>query len=953
MKNLITFRRWLAILFVSLAFQGISNGQTLYTGAPQIINSTSLGTTTINDYTRHSYSFPSAGSGTFRDCKITRYFAAPIQSITLSIDSGEADDIGYVGTIQVTNTGTCSTAAFVSNSVDVTTQVTIHGDSAIVTLRAKENCCCVTGWGLVNSPGGKYARFHWIVTLCSNATFYADTDGDGYGNLNATTQACTQPSGYVSNNTDCNDANAEIHPGVVETCNNLDDNCDGITDNASATTLTIQWQKAVGGSGNNDVARHIKQTSDGGFIVAGETNSNDGDVTGLHGINDAFAAKLTSTGSLSWLKAVGGTQMEKAYSADQGPDASYFLVGTTASNDGDISGNHGGNDFLVSKLNQSGALQWTKALGGSGNDNAYGVIATSDNGCIVVGGSNSTDGNVSNAHGNQDGWIIKLNSSGAIEWQKTYGGTGQEELFDIKATSDNGYILAGYSFGNNGDVTGVHGSDDYWILKIDGAGNVQWSKLFGGLYADEAYSVQQTSDSGYVAMGFSTSNDGNVSGHHGASNGTTDYWVLRLDAAGNIVWQKSLGGTDSDFGYAVSQTSDNGFIVSGSSRSTDGDVAGNHGGYDMWVVKLNSLGSITANNSYGGTSDDGSVSSSVQETFDGGYAIAGNTSSINGDVTGNHGPSDAWVIKLSGGACPVDADGDGYTVAQGDCNDADEAIHPNAVDLCNGIDDNCNGVVDENAIIATITPSGTVTVCNGTSVTLTANTGAGIFYQWKKGSTNIAGATNSTYTTTKANSYKVIETNSFGCSSTSAVTTIVLNSLPSATIMAPNGTDLCPTGSVLLQTNSGTGLTYQWIKGSVNQVGATNQTYTATKAATYKVKVTNSSGCSKTSSGTKVTKSCKEGEAVDEAILSQFSIYPNPTNGNFTIDLKFGEVLIANASLEVMNILGQVIYTKELSVNGYELMTDVTLDHSLDNGMYWVMVVINDKIFSKQLAIQK
>ena len=144
-----------------------------------------------------------------------------------------------------------------------------------------------------------------------------------------------------------------------------------------------------------------------------------------------------------------------------------------------------------------------------------------------------------------------------VDWQKTYGGSGFDGATSIGQTADNGYIVAGTSNSNDGDVTGNHGNDDYWITKINPTGNVEWQKSLGGNQNDRPNGIQQTQDGGYIVAGSSTSNNGDVSGNHGNS----DFWVVKLNSVGNITWQKSLGGSDLDIGRSIQQTSDGGYIV--------------------------------------------------------------------------------------------------------------------------------------------------------------------------------------------------------------------------------------------------------------------------------------------------------------------------------------------------------------------------------------------------------
>jgi len=351
---------------------------------------------------------------------------------------------------------------------------------------------------------------------------------------------------------------------------------------------SIVWQKCLGGS-LHDYAYSIQQTSDGGFIVAGYSKSNDGDVSIHHGstlYSDYWIVKLNSSGDIVWHKCLGGSHSDSARSIQQTSDGGYIVAGYTASNDGDVSGNHGLGDYWIVRLNSSGRIEWQKCLGGNLNDMAYSIQQTSDGGFIVAGYTQSHDGDVSGNHGNADYWVVKLNSAGNIEWQKCLGGSNYDRAYSIQQTSDGGFIVAGYTRSNDGDVSGNHGTYDYWVVKLDSSGRIEWQKCLGGSAWDEAYSIQQTSDGGFIITGYSESNDGDVSGSH--SN--DDYWIVKLNSSGRIVWQKCLGGSSWDRAYCVQKTFDGGFILAGGTESNDGDVSGNHGDADYWVVKLSPSG---------------------------------------------------------------------------------------------------------------------------------------------------------------------------------------------------------------------------------------------------------------------------------------------------------------------------------------------------------------------------
>jgi uncharacterized delta-60 repeat protein len=401
----------------------------------------------------------------------------------------------------------------------------------------------------------------------------------------------------------------------------------------------LQWQKCLGGTAN-DSAQSIQPTPDGGYIMAGYTYSNDGDITGNHGGGDAWVAKISSTGSLQWQKALGGTSYDEAKSIQPTPDGGYIVTGKTISNDGDVTGNHGNWDAWVVKLSSTGSLQWKKDLGGTADDFAYSIQPTPDGGYILTGDTLSTNGDVTGNHGQYDAWVVKLSSTGNLQWQKCLGGTTTDYAQSIQPTPDGGYIMAGITNSNDGDVTGNHGSYDAWVVKLSSTGSLQWQKALGGTGDDGAGSIQPTADGGFIVSGSTQSTNGDVTGNHGSQ----DAWVVKLSSTGSLQWQKALGGTSYDSASSIQSTPDGGYIVSGITNSTNGDVTGNHGSYDCWVVKLSSTGSLQWQKALGGTGDD--YDYDIQITPDGGYIMAGYTQSNDNDVTGNHGSQDAWVVKL-------------------------------------------------------------------------------------------------------------------------------------------------------------------------------------------------------------------------------------------------------------------------------------------------------------------
>jgi uncharacterized delta-60 repeat protein len=324
---------------------------------------------------------------------------------------------------------------------------------------------------------------------------------------------------------------------------------------------TIAWEKIYGGN-NADEANSIQQTSDGGYVVAGETYSFGA------GAWDAWILKLNSDGTIAWQKTYGGGGTEYASSIQQTSDGGYIVTGMSDSfGTGNLS-------VWVLKLNSAGTIDWQQNYGGIEADfrNCY-IQQTSDGGYVVATGT------LSFGAGNLDIWVSKLNSDGTIDWQKTYGGNSQEYANSIQQTSDGGYIVVGdtTSFGA--------GTYDAWILKLNSDGTIAWQKTYGGNNYDFAKSIQQTTDGGYVVAGW-TGSFGVV--------GVDDAWILKLNSDGTIAWQKTYGGNDHDWARSVQQTSDGGYVVAG---DTDSFGAAASGGADfttdLWVLKLNSDGEIS------------------------------------------------------------------------------------------------------------------------------------------------------------------------------------------------------------------------------------------------------------------------------------------------------------------------------------------------------------------------
>jgi len=347
-----------------------------------------------------------------------------------------------------------------------------------------------------------------------------------------------------------------------------------------------------GGTGN-DSAYALDKTSDGGYIMAGRTNSNN---------TDFYLVKVDSNGTKQWDYAYGGANEDIAESVQQTSDGGYIVLGSTYS----LGANN--RDILMIKTNSSGAQQWYKLFGESGYDTGDYVQQTTDGGYIAggqVGG---------------DFYIVKTNSSGVEQWHKTYGGTGDDTLREVQQTSDGGYIMTGYtkSFGA--------GNADIYLVKTDPSGNEQWSKTFGVDRYDEGESVKQTSDGGYIVLGYGDMDGGDYD---------NDIILIKTNASGDQQWIKTFGedtSSNNDYGLQVIQTSDSGYALVGYTTS--------YGLFwDGYLIKTNSSGNEQWHKTYGGGQYNTDFLYDLQQLDDGGYILGGYSNSFGA------GSSDFWFIK--------------------------------------------------------------------------------------------------------------------------------------------------------------------------------------------------------------------------------------------------------------------------------------------------------------------
>jgi|GEM_PF-633534 len=355
------------------------------------------------------------------------------------------------------------------------------------------------------------------------------------------------------------------------------------------------WTNHFGGSAD-ELGNDVKQTSDGGFIIVGETYS-----FGVPSDN-AYIIKTNSSGTPVWSQAFGMGDEDYAMEVIQIPSGDYVVVG-------------GKRPILLLptqgwlfKLNASGGMLWERVYGGGDQDYGWSLRQTVDGGFIIGGTTRSY------TYGNYDFWLIKTDSNGNMTWNNHFGGSNYEQCSSVDVCSDGGYIMAGItkSYEVNGDV---------WLVKTYSDGNMRWNRTYGGSGKDEGYSIRQTNDGGYIIAGLTESFGvgGNI-------------YLIKTNSAGDTIWTKNYGGSGEEFGFSVDLTDDGGYVVAGRTSSYGS------GGSDVWVIKVDSLGSLLWSKTIGGANSE--EASAIHQTSDGGYIVAGHT------TTYTYGQLDIYLVRL-------------------------------------------------------------------------------------------------------------------------------------------------------------------------------------------------------------------------------------------------------------------------------------------------------------------
>ena len=411
-------------------------------------------------------------------------------------------------------------------------------------------------------------------------------------------------------------------------------------------TTNVYSIETIGGS-KNDAFNAVTKTIDDGYIAAGYAQSNDGDIISKANISyDFLVSKFSSENILEWQKHFGGSENDKALDIIQTLGGDFIVLGSSESSNLDVSENAGSKDFWLVKLSNNGMLLWEKSFGFLGEDYGTTLLETKDGGFLITGvldvSASNGQGNAKSTiinHAGGDYWVLKTNNLGALEWSRYFGGSFTEIPLGIVETDNHNYIIVGSSDSNDFNISNNNGSYDFWMTKIAPDGSLLLEKTFGGSEIDEASAIIATNDGNFIIVGDTRSADKDVS----KNNGAADIWILKVSKEGNLIWEKTIGGSSFEVAKAIYKTQDNGFLIAGSSRSLDNGFQ-NKGQNDALILKIDENGNLLWQKTVGGSEID--FLYDVIELNNKSIIAVGESSSSDQDISENKGFTDALIIQI-------------------------------------------------------------------------------------------------------------------------------------------------------------------------------------------------------------------------------------------------------------------------------------------------------------------
>lgn len=757
----------------------------------------------------------------------------------------------------------------------------------------------------------------WIIKMgpdtCTLKPLYTDYDQDGAAG-DWVSNVCANNLGYtMSTIMDCDDNRSAVNPLAIEICDGLDNNCNGVIDDGLLGCIVapeVFWDASYGGD-SLDEAHQIAELADGFVIGSTITYASHLDAGYFDAVHYSVR-KIDFSGNEIWYRTIGGNYFDWLTNCIATPDGGVLIAGSSSSGiyDDKTEASIGTDCWLV-KLNVDGIIEWQNTISGFSTDQVVDLKSTSDGGFILLASSTSGIGadKTEGTHGSDDAWIVKLTSTGIIEWQNDIGGLSSDSPQIIVQTSDGGYIVGMSSLsGLTGDKTVVnYGGRDYWIIKLNADGTIQWQKDFGGAMDELLVGVVETTDGGYIIAGTSSSD---ISALKSEESLISDIWLIKINALGSMIWENTIQGsgyeqmadfiTDPSGGYIALATTAS---AQSNDKSEPNVVKGfvpipyetSYYQYDYWLLHIDELGGIDWQNTIGGNQMDQAMDllmTSGNDIITLGWSESARSSDKSDDNIGKMRElfyedeyyetplrldRQAWLVYFDYTCMPVD-------------------------EICNAYDDDCNGLVDDGVVeLASITAAGPTAFCPGGAVTLFC-TYTGDEVQWKRNGIAIPGATFDSLITTMKGSYTCVTTSDCGIGeSTPLIVNVYKN--PAAIITADGATTFCLGESVGLSANTGVGLNYQWYADGIAIPGAIGSNYTANHANTYTCRVTKAAtGCNKLSNAIIVTIPCRVGE---QETISELEVFPVPAINNVTI-----HGCEVNMPILVFDALGQVVISQ-------------------------------------------